>query len=531
MLRVLLVLAAAVHWVAADAMKSSIAFPTYQELLAGLNSSLVLAALDNAMPLVASATLSTEKLSALLSKDFLLTDRQATQRWLELHDALQTSWPDVAVNDILRQSQPVYQAFLAQAGIVAGHTFKRHPQAKLRGVLLAVKIAAIQQGLAEAPASAELKLGLNYFAILDPMEARFFTGNVFTSVDDSSAQQDADLPHRRTLVALPAAFDLRNTGLMPPIRNQMQCGSCWAFTAAGTLELQNLFVNGYADVGELSEQQLVSCDTLDDGCDGGTPVLTFKWIKQTGGLVSNLTYPYSLASSIHDKTPKCNDKLLSPKLLTASGDPVALPKQPKTLADMEATELAIQATIFAGFPVTFQIGASSSCFQGYQGGVLTCDCHGPIDHVVLAIGWDENSWIIRNQWGTSWGEQGYGQLARYRISGTCEAYSGPLYLSAVASVGVPETRAPTPPTKRVVTSKPTPSQCPVSQVYCGPSAQEQCCDLISLSKGDYSNLVCCNTGYCAYARKSLVYCPSLPGGRRLATAEHVFAGLARRADA
>ena len=206
-----------------------------------------------------------------------------------------------------------------------------------------------------------------------------------------------------------------------------------------------MYVNGNGDVGELSEQEVVSCDTSDSGCNGGDPATAWDWIKSHGGLTTAASYPYTQYATTKVATPGCNQALsaASKSVLTASGTPVALPKTSSSAAQILASETAIMQQIYAGYPVTFQIAASSSCFNNYVGGVMSCSCGGAVDHVVLAIGWTPTYFIIRNQWlvlrrtciiteglvvvltshhkpniyrGTSWGISGYAYLPRGMVS-------------------------------------------------------------------------------------------------------------------
>ena len=130
-----------------------------------------------------------------------------------------------------------------------------------------------------------------------------------------------------------------------------------------------------------------------------------------------------------------NQNLLKPKLLSTDGKVVFLPKASTKAKQIAASEHAIMNAVYQGYPVTIQIGASSNCFQNYRGGVMTCNCNGPVDHVVLVVGWTPTTFIIRNQWGTSWGDQGYAYFPRGIKGGQCHMLSGgPMYLKDVTPV-------------------------------------------------------------------------------------------------
>jgi C1A family cysteine protease len=165
----------------------------------------------------------------------------------------------------------------------------------------------------------------------------------------------------------------------------------------------------------LSVQQLVSCDTYDYGCDGGYPVYGYKFIYDNGGVVLNASYPYV---SYYDDVPSCQ--------APADNDNVV------TLTDFYyfKTEAAMEAHVQSTGPLSICIDATD--WSSYTSGVLsTCSDH--VNHCVQAVGInsDEGYWIIRNSWGTEWGNSGY--LYLETDSNLCDISYLPTYVVPTVS--------------------------------------------------------------------------------------------------
>ncbi|GAB2231601.1 hypothetical protein Droror1_Dr00010619 [Drosera rotundifolia] len=198
---------------------------------------------------------------------------------------------------------------------------------------------------------------------------------------------------------VPASIDWRSLGAVTPIKNQGQCGCCWAFSAVASTEGINEIKSG--TLTSLSEQEIVDCDTNgnDQGCNGGTPDGAFTYIINSGGLTTESNYPFQGTQGT------CNSNSFPAAATLSSYQDVPT-----------NSESSLQQAV-ANQPVSVAIDASGSDFQNYAGGVFTGSCGTNLDHAVTVVGYgtaDDGTdyWIVKNSWGTSWGEQGYIRMQR-----------------------------------------------------------------------------------------------------------------------
>ena len=237
--------------------------------------------------------------------------------------------------------------------------------------------------------------------------------------------------------AQPNHVDWRTKGAVTAIKNQGECGSCYTFSTTGNIEGQ-WFLAGNP-LTSLSEQELVSCDDIDDGCGGGFQDDAFIWLlfSHRGNISTEASYPYVSGTGV---VPNCD---MSNRVVGATID---------GYWDIPRDETKMAEYLSVHGPVAVSLDATS--FQTYAGGILTSCVNQTIDHAVLLVGYDVTHnppyWIIKNSWGAGWGENGY-----IRIQ-----YGNNLCL--VASMPTTSTvgKNPTPPSPTPPPPSPTPSPTP-----------------------------------------------------------------------
>lgn len=245
---------------------------------------------------------------------------------------------------------------------------------------------------------------------------------------------------RRGIVTMPGAkkesvadvVDWRRDerGVVTPVKNQGQCGSCWAFSATEQIESQMILAGSPAV--ELSPQQLASCafdpEACCDGCGGGDPAAAYEYlIGGAAGLAPEAFWPYSqsLVPDGECESPLCTaacDRDVSAlrasyefvgPYAVVSGYAFATPECVQgncTRQNLDALAARLEES-----PLSVCVNAQA--WDDYTGGVLSSDACGgsgadDIDHCVQLVGYNrpENYWILRNSWSSDWGEDGYIRL-------------------------------------------------------------------------------------------------------------------------
>jgi len=185
-----------------------------------------------------------------------------------------------------------------------------------------------------------------------------------------------------------ATIDWTTKGAVTPVKNQGQCGSCWAFSTTGGLEGAWEIATG--SLTSMSEQQFVDCDTGSAGCNGGSMEGAFQW-AESNAVATESSYAYTAVDG------SCKSSFTT-----------AIPSGGVT-GYKQATDLA---SALQNQPISVAIEADQSVFQMYTGGVITSGCGTNLDHGVLAVGVNSDGSIkVKNSWGASWGVNGYVNIA------------------------------------------------------------------------------------------------------------------------
>ena len=239
----------------------------------------------------------------------------------------------------------------------------------------------------------EFQLSMNHLAHLTQAEYKALLG--FKGVSKGQTVKAMNLKDD-----VPDTVDWRQSGLVNPIKNQGNCGSCWAFS---TIQAQEgVYAKTHGNLYSLSEQNLVDCVTSCSGCNGGLMHEAYQYViaNQQGLFNLEVDYPYTAK----DGTCKFD---VSKGYAKVTGD----------FQVTQGDENALKVASATYGPIAIAIDASHFTFQLYHSGIYDpwfCSSSN-LDHAVGLIGYGTDKkdyWLVRNSWGTSWGESGYIRMVR-----------------------------------------------------------------------------------------------------------------------
>jgi len=228
-----------------------------------------------------------------------------------------------------------------------------------------------------------------------------------------------------------AGVDWREKGAVSSIKDQGQCGSCWAFETVGNIE--GVWFVKTGNLTSLSAQELVACELNDLACRGGRCDTALKWLMsdRNGGIETDTDYPYTssggMSAGCAGHLCKAINLAVSDAWCISNCYSRGTKNCPPTMCDCSGKDEPIGAKItgFQRFPADedqiatalskngpIAIAVAADGWSGYRGGIMSNCRASTVDHGVLLVGYNDDYWIVKNSWGANWGESGFIRLKR-----------------------------------------------------------------------------------------------------------------------
>lgn len=236
--------------------------------------------------------------------------------------------------------------------------------------------------------------------------------DILTYMPMDQADFEENLTYHPETLEASKAIDWRSKGKVQGIKDQKQCGSCWAFSSVSALE--SAYAVKHGKLYSFAEQQLVDCEPKSHGCRGGLQRYAYDYYK-THNAIEESSYKYTA------KDGTCQYSSKSHSSVKTTGYKSVAAKNPDQM------KAALQSQ-----PLSVSIEADKSAFQRYKSGIFnSAECGTRLDHATNVVGWGSSAgkdfWIMRNSWGKTWGESGYMRLEIQSGNGVCGIQKEPQY--------------------------------------------------------------------------------------------------------